>query len=271
MTSGTARPEAAPGLPAAPAPLFHRADGRYEPSASAAGPWHPERLHGGAVAALVADRAMEVLGEGRQLARLVVDFLGPVPATALCVTAEPVRTGRSFTLVDVRVTAGGAEVARASVMGVRTAETDLPARLPREPAAPPRESGWVLHDDGGRPSFNRDAAEITLVDDPANACGGTAWARLRMPVSAGPDRPELAAVALADLAHGIGAVLPPDRYRWVNLDLTVHLSRPPAGEWIALRARSRPGAVGRGTAEAVLLDHAGAFGSAVQTLLITKE
>lgn len=260
------------GTEGAAAALFHHEGGHYMPSASAAGPWNPEHLHGGAVAALVADRAMDVLGDGQQLGRLTVDFLGPVPAEPLRVEAQPARAGRSFSVVEVRVTAGGADVVRGVAVGLRKAATDLPAGLPQEDPVPAREGGWPLRDNGRRPSFNRDAAELVMVDDPANPMGGSVWARLRPDVlDATANRPEISAVALADLTHGVGAVLPPDRYRAINLDLTVHMVRPPTGEWIALRARSRPGTAGCGTAEAVLLDGRGAFATAVQTMLITKE
>lgn len=271
MSGGTRAGGAGTDVLGPAGPLFHTVDGGYLPTSGAVGPWHAERLHGGAVAALAAARAIEALGEDRPLARICVDFLGPVPMAPLQVTVRPVRAGRSFGIVDVGITADGVEVARAGAVGVRQAPADPPAHLPREPAVPPREAGRTLYDMAERPSFNRDAAETVIVDDPANPYGGTAWTRLRSAVLNGSDAPELTAVALADLTHGIGAALPPDLYRWTNLDLTVHLVRPPAGEWIALRARTRPGALGRGIAESTLLDSAGAFGTAVQTLLITKE
>ncbi|MEU3597690.1 thioesterase family protein [Streptomyces sp. NPDC006798] len=251
--------------------LFRPADGGYEPTDLATGPWHAERLHGGAVAALAAHAAAAELGPERPLARICVDFLGPVPAAPLRVDVRPVRSGRSFAAVDVTITADGTPVATAGVLGIRRAATDLPPGLPGEPAAPPRDGGWALADPSDRPSFNRDATETVLVDDPDNPLGATAWARLRTTVAGEPGAPEQAAIALADLTHGIGAILPPDLYRWTNLDLTVHLIRPPVGEWIALRARTRPGVLGRGVAEAVLIDTAGEFGTAAQTLLITKE
>jgi hypothetical protein len=253
-------------------PLFRSGSTGYRPTTSAVGPWHPGRLHGGAVAALAAARATAVLGPKRPLGRITVDFLGPVPAEDLDTSVRPLRDGRSFAAVTVSLTAGGTPVARATAVGVRTADTALPPRLPRQPPVPPREEGWPLGDPSDTPSFNRDATETVIVDDPANPFGGTAWTRLRSPVTeGGAVSGPAAAVALADLTHGIGALLPPDLYRWTNLDLTVHLLRPPRGEWIALRARTLPGGLGRGIAESTLLDPDGAFGTAAQTLLITKE
>ncbi|MCX4904251.1 thioesterase family protein [Streptomyces sp. NBC_00878] len=253
-----------------PEPLFRAADSLWAPSPVAAGPWRPGLLHGGAVAALLAHLAQRELGE-RPLTRISVDFLGPQPAQPLAAATRTVRAGRSFGLVDVLLTADGTDIARASALGVRDAATALP-RLAQEPPMPHRTGGLLTHAPyGDEPSFNRDAVEVVVVDDPANPHGGSAWARLRTGVAGAAAPPWLAAVALADLTHGIGAVLPPDRYHCVNLDLTVHLVRPPTGEWIALRARTRPGPGGTGVAETVLMDDAGAFGTAAQTLLITAD
>ncbi|MFE0426729.1 acyl-CoA thioesterase domain-containing protein, partial [Streptomyces sp. NPDC058953] len=156
--------------------LFRPVDGAYEPTDLAIGPWHAGRLHGGAVAALAAHRAAAELGPERPLARISVDFLGPVPAAPLRVDVRPVRSGRSFAAVDVTITPDGTPVAAAGILGVRRAATDLPPGLPREPDAPPRDGGWAVADRSERPSFNRDATETVLVDDPDNPLGATAWA-----------------------------------------------------------------------------------------------
>ncbi|MEU6809348.1 thioesterase family protein [Streptomyces sp. NPDC046831] len=267
-----AKPQGQPAPRTGSASLFTEADGVWLPSPTAAGPWGADRLHGGAVAALMGHHAQRALGAGRALTRLSTDFLGPLPALPLQVRTHTLRAGRSFGLVDVRVSADGTEIARSSALGVRAAELPLPG-LPGEPAPPPRASGLPSYEPGGgAPSFNRDAVRVTVVDDPANPHGGTAWARLETGLTGSDAAPPwAAAVALADLTYGIGAALPPDRYRCVNVDLTVHLLRPPVGEWIALRARTRTGPCGRGIAEALLLDDSGAFGRCVQTLLISEE
>ncbi|WP_406863611.1 thioesterase family protein [Streptomyces sp. HUAS MG47] len=274
MTTHTERGGRAPGrrTTGTNARLFHASDGVWLPSPPAAGPWAPGRLHGGAVAALMAHHAQAALGTDRPLARLSADFLGPLPALPLELRTRVVRAGRSFGLVDVQVYADGAEVARASALGVRAAELPLP-ELPDEPALPPRAEGLAVYSaPSPEPSFNHDAVELLVVDDPANPHGGSAWARLGVGLTApGPPSPWVAAVALADLTYGIGAALPPDRYRCVNVDLAVHFVRPPAGDWTGLRARTRTGPEGRGSAEAVLFDDEGCFGTAVQTLLISEE
>jgi hypothetical protein len=55
---------------------------------------------------------------------------------------------------------------------------------------------------------------------------------------------------------------------FINPELTVHLARPPAGEWICLDARTVLGALGCGMAESALSDETGVFGRAVQSILV---
>jgi hypothetical protein len=98
-----------------------------------------------------------------------------------------------------------------------------------------------------------------------------AWFRLRRPVVAGEaPTPLQRAVAAADFANGLSWVLPFDEYTFVNCDLTVHLEREPAGEWIALDARTDVGDAGAGVASAVLFDARGRVGTAAQALFLER-
>ena len=54
-------------------------------------------------------------------------------------------------------------------------------------------------------------------------------------------------------------------------DLTVHLARPPIGEWIAVRATTYAFGTGTGIAESGLYDASGRFGRGVQSLLIDRQ
>ena len=60
------------------------------------------------------------------------------------------------------------------------------------------------------------------------------------------------------------------RLTWlfINPDLTVHLLRPPAGEWLCLAARTLPSDTGVGIAESALYDERGRVGRSVQSLLL---
>ena len=67
----------------------------------------------------------------------------------------------------------------------------------------------------------------------------TVWMRLRHPLLPGELASPLARVAAtADFGNGVAAVLPFEEYLFINADLSIELDRRPAGEWIALEART---------------------------------
>ena len=95
------------------------------------------------------------------------------------------------------------------------------------------------------------------------------WMRMRQPLVDGePPSPLVRVLVAADSGNGVSAVLDYRRFLFINTDLTVHLVREPAGEWICLDAVTRIGADGVGLAESVLSDERGRLGRATQTLLV---
>ena len=67
-----------------------------------------------------------------------------------------------------------------------------------------------------------------------------AWFRLTRPlIDDDPPSALARTVAAADFGNGISRVVDFDAYLFVNTDLTVHLHREPAGEWVLLDARTR--------------------------------
>ena len=75
-------------------------------------------------------------------------------------------------------------------------------------------------------------------------------------------------VATADFGNGVSAELPFEEYLFINADLTIHLWRPPRGEWIGLDAQTLLHSGGTGVAESVLHDEHGPVGRAFQTLVV---
>ena len=73
-----------------------------------------------------------------------------------------------------------------------------------------------------------------------------------------------------DCANGVGAVLDPDRFVFMNTDTVVHLHRLPAGTDFALRARASIGPDGAGTTTAEVYDRAGFVGTSAQTILVQR-
>jgi hypothetical protein len=95
--------------------------------------------------------------------------------------------------------------------------------------------------------------------------------RMRQPLVAGEEpSPLQRALVAADVGNGISSVLDWREYVFINVDLSVHFERMPAGEWVCVDAVSRPQASGIGTAESVLSDQRGRIGRAAQSLLIAQ-
>ena len=244
------------------------------PSVQTRGPWDPRHQHGGATAALLT-RAVEAAEADApmQVARLTFELMRPVPIEPLRVTTAVVRPGRKVQLVQASLHAGDVEVARATGLRIRVADLALPECLIDGPPTPGPEAGRVTHfpgRTGEEIGFHRTAMDVRAVHGGFDGPGpATVWFRLRVPVvdDEAPS-PVVRAAAAADFGNGISWVLPPDRFVFINPELTVHLSRPPEGEWICLQASTVPGFTGAGLAESALYDERGRIGRAVQALLL---
>ncbi len=74
---------------------------------------------------------------------------------------------------------------------------------------------------------------------------------------------------IADIANGVGAVLDPREWQFMNTDLVVHLQRRPQGEWIGVSAQASIGPPdGVGTTVGTLFDTHGRIGNSLQALLV---
>ena len=99
----------------------------------------------------------------------------------------------------------------------------------------------------------------------------TTWLRMRHPLLAGEEPSPLQRVLIAaDTGNGISTALDFRRYLFINVDLTVHLHRLPAGEWVCLDAVTVPEPNGVGLTDTMLLDERGPIGRAAQTLLVAE-
>jgi Thioesterase-like superfamily len=250
------------------------------PTEHARGPWDPRALHGGAPAALIA-AAFERVEPGSQLhiARLGFELLRPIPLEPLTLTVRIVRPGRRVQELAGELSAdlgsGPQVVCRASALRVQAISAEVAATaLP--PAAseelPPPEQGKPVRfalDDADRDSFAASAMEMRWLSDPRAPGPGRVWMHLRYPLLAGQALTPLARLAAtADFGNGISAALPFERFLFINADLTLHLQRPPRGEWIGLDARTLLHEGGTGLAESVLHDVHGPVGRAFQTLVV---
>ena len=252
------------------------------------GPWNRDHCHGGPPSALLA-RACERFDDPDSdpavewnLARITIELMRPVPAARpleIGVTAE--RSGRKISLVAARLRdeESGADVAVARALRIRRADVALPThpRPDDEIDGDPADGelvrpDWSL-DDGGT-AFHRSANEHRFTSGSWNEDGPCrVWIRLLADVVAG-ERPTgtQRAVAAADFGNGVSGALPAEEITYINPDLTVHLARPPEGEWIGLASHSVYGtateSTGAGYAESALHDRRGRLGRSVQSLII---
>lgn len=98
---------------------------------------------------------------------------------------------------------------------------------------------------------------------------GTVWARQRVPLVDGEEPTPLQRLAVvADSGNGIAAPLDIRHWLFVNTELTMHLHRAPAGEWIGVDSTTVVGPEGIGTASALLFDAHGQTGRSAQALVV---
>jgi hypothetical protein len=257
--------------------LFEKDGDRYAPSEIARGPWSPDALHGGPVAALLAGLAEALPKPGPMApARITIELLRPAPLAPLRGEARVLRPGRKVLLAESSLHAAETEVARATLLFVRTADLPLPPETLGGRAVVPPGPDTVLRTkpiwDAGLPAYHRDAVEHRVVRGAWGRPGPcTDWIRLRVPVVAGEaTTPFQRVAAAADFGNGISAALPFGEWRFINPDLTIHVARLPRGEWVCLDAVTWPEADGIGVAESELFDESGRIGRSLQTLLLEK-
>lgn len=239
------------------------------------GPWDPGMQHAGPPAALLA-RAIAAApgGEGRRIARITCEILYPVPVGPLRTATEIIRPGGRIDLVDARLTTTeGTNVMMARAWRLPDEPIELPAHVLADDVAPsPPETGTTEpffptpHKVGYHAAVSwRFVTGAWLKPGPA-----TVWMRMDVPLVAGePPTPLQRVLTVADSASGASASLDPNRHLFPNVDLTVHLFRDPAGDWIGLVATSTFAPSRTGITHSAIYDTTGLVGIAAQTLLVT--
>jgi len=268
--------------------LFVRDGDAVVPTVLSTGPWSEDSLHGGPVAALLAD-ALETMPTAGPMfpARLTLELLRPVGLEPMRIDTRVVRGGRKVQVLEATLArapeqAPSAEttVARATLQQIHRAPVVLPAGVDApngpDPGPPPPEAFARQDARFGNETRryhtesveHRGAANFLGTDGPA-----VDWIRLINPVFPGVDPTPLVRVAAAaDFGNGISRILPFGRYLFLNPDLTIHLYRLPVDEWVCLDAITRLDTTGDGgsvgLAESVLWDRTGRLGRSQQSLLV---
>lgn len=247
-----------------PDPAF---PGSFRATSATVGPWRPDAQHGGPPAALLG-RALESL-TGGVVGRFTMDLLGPVPVADVSVAGTVLRPGRSVDLLQAEISDGTRTLARAQ--------------------------GWAFPDAAGAGRYGdplpHTPADGHLEEPPAVWCRGyldavewqwisgsvtrpgpaVVWMRPRMPLVAGEAMSPLQRLlCCVDSASGASAVLDPAEWSFMNTELTVHVLRPPEGEWVCLVAETTLGPGSVGMANADVYDSRGLVARSAQALLVGR-
>lgn len=242
-------------------------DDRFRPTRSTESPWDPSMQHGGPPAALLG-RVLTV--SGLRLARISVDFLGPIPRSDFRVEVSPIKPGRLTTLNEARMIVDGRVVVTARAWHL--------APGPKPPLDTPADHADPLPDSDGTQGFPHydgwgygEAIEWRATKGELGVADGEThvWTRVRMPLIDGQkidgqDR----ALIVADSANGISAVLPMNSWLSIPPTMTTTLLRPAAGEWVHLACRTALSADGLGLTSGELFDVEGGIGQVSQPLLV---
>lgn len=232
--------------------------------------WHENAQSGGAVLALLGHVLEDVPAVAvMSLTRLTVDLVRPVPiGEPLWIDHEIVREGKLIQVVDSVVRSSDTVLVRSRALRIREADlsdgaappstaddSDLVGRLPSPEELPD------VADQRGVAGFLVSGAELrrTAGESAGPHC---AWVRLRVPVVAGEAIRATSRVTMPmDCVNLIGVAGLPDGITAINPDVSAHVVRPPAGEWVALVGDTRfAHRIGHGFSAAHMVDREGVFG-----------
>ncbi|BBY89602.1 thioesterase family protein [Mycolicibacterium tokaiense] len=247
-----------------------RPDGVFDSTDLTRSNWTPEIQHGSPPLALLTKAIEEHLADSPlRIGRLTLDILGAIPVEPVLVRVWVERPGRRISLLAAEMTPQGQQrpVARVTAWALAVSDTSA-AVTDRHPPLTEGSTvelpdGWWnadgyldsvdfrrQQDDSGSRVFWM-TPKVALVDDEPS----TALQRLTMVV---------------DSANGVGSVLDPQRYVFMNTDTVLHLHRLPTGADFAVRARASIGADGIGVTTAEVFDRDGFVGTSAQTLLVQQ-
>jgi hypothetical protein len=256
-----------------PTAFYLPTDGGYRATALTIGPWDPGLQHAGPPAALLAREVEAASGiEAGQTVRLAYDILGPVPVGPVRVRASVVRPGRRVELLEA-VLDGGDErpLMRLTAWRLRVREdppggaTPVGVAIPGPEQSRPEVAAFFTQE----VAYHR-ALDWRFAAGSFNAPGpAAAWTRPACALVEGePITPLQHLLAMTDAASGISAELDWTRASFANVDLTLALHRPPAGEWLGMDARTTLGGLGAAQCFADLYDTAGRIGRSTQSLFV---
>ena len=246
--------------------------GRFRSTPATAGPWSEQAQHGGPPAALLG-RALETLEDGppRVLGRFTMDLLGPVPVAELAVNTSVLRPGRTVSLRQAELSdASGRVVARAQGWAFPASPDGSGPSGFGEPLEHGPDDGHLEEPPASWSRGYLDSVEWLWISGAVTRPGpAVVWMRPHTRLV--PDEelsPLQRLLACVDSASGASAALDPAEWNFMNTELTVHIVRPPVGEWLCLHADTTLGPGSVGVAASEVYDDRGLVARSAQALLV---
>lgn len=204
--------------------------------------------------------------DGLVLGRLSYDILGVVPVEEVEIEVEVLRPGRTIELVQATLAHAGRAVVVLRAWLLQPGETAAIAGTALPSIAPPEAmepwdptTVWA----GGF------IASAEVRRGPYTPGRAAFWVRTEHELVAGEPVSRLARFAgLFDIANGMAVRADPGEVAFPNIDLTAHLFRRPAGEWLGFDTSVSFGPSGLGLTSSVLHDQDGPFGTVAQVLTV---
>ncbi|MFT4088624.1 MAG: thioesterase family protein [Gordonia sp. (in: high G+C Gram-positive bacteria)] len=270
----------------APAESPEGADGDgweyFVPTSATVSVWAPDIQHGGPPTGLLV-RSMERLVDDDALAfsRVTADILGAVGLGLGRVRATVTRPGRQISMLAAELQVQGPDgnfrtAVRASAWLLRRSDASAVERIPQPPLPAPESlphSVGFTEIGGEAVAWGRIGFIGTLSVAVVPGRNGTTpafWLRPELPLVGGEETTELQSLfTVVDVANGVGSVLSPMEWTWMNTDTTVHLVAPPRGRWLGVDSAMAAGREGYGASLADLYTVDGFVGRSAQTVLLT--
>lgn len=255
-------------------PFFVRSGDVFVGQDPTRGPWSVDHCHAGPVTGMVARAVERAVGPDKNLSRLTLDLIRPLPMNGLRISAETTRSGRRLSTARAEVrdlddrlcaTATSLHLADNPIGDVPTAPAPRLVLTEATPGHFPVEQ--VLHD---RPCFSHFVDVAYPPGESAEPGPTTLWMRTPPLLADEPMSPFQRLCPLADCGNGTSRNVPISEVGFMNADITIVAHRPTSADWIASSAHSDWQATGLGLATAVLHDEDGPVASVLQTLVLSR-
>jgi hypothetical protein len=239
----------------------------------AGGPWSPDMLQGSATTALMT-REVERLAKtsGFAVRRLTFDLWRPAGLRAFGLETDILRDGRKAKTMQARLLDGDVEIGRCTALLTMQGGASPPDPFSNDARDAAPETGTPPPAFAQKWSRYFQNVSVRLIDGALEKPGpAAAWMRLDVPMVEGEtNTPLLQAVQAADFASGVGQIVDMGEWTFINPEISLYFFRPPEGEWILIRSRTRAGADGAGLTMASLSDHKGPFAEVLQAMMFER-